>query len=68
MYNADRSHIHVTGYSQGAFATWNMLCQHSDTVCSIAPAEFPPYGDDNPSGDDCVQGVRFGPITFAYQP
>eukprot|EP01050_Picozoa_sp_SAG11_P001201 SAG11_NODE_51_length_19848_cov_37.780698_4_plen_1016_part_00 len=56
LYDVDRAHIHVTGYSEGSFATWNLLCKHSDLVCSVAPAEFPPYGIENPSGDGCTMG------------
>ena len=56
LYDVDRAHIHVTGYSEGSFATWNLLCKHSELVCSIASAEFPPYGYENPSGDGCRIG------------
>lgn len=36
-YAVEPSRVHVTGFSQGAFATWNVLCLASDVVCSAAP-------------------------------
>jgi len=33
----DAKKIHVAGFSQGAFVTWNLLCRASDLICSIAP-------------------------------
>ena len=36
-YAVEPSRVHVTGFSQGAFATWNILCLASDVVCSAAP-------------------------------
>jgi pimeloyl-ACP methyl ester carboxylesterase len=56
LYGVDDAHIHVTGYSEGAYATWTLLCRHSELVCSIAPAEFPPYAIQNPSGGGCLMG------------
>lgn len=36
---ADPTMVHVMGFSQGGFATWNILCKASDLVCSAAPLE-----------------------------
>jgi pimeloyl-ACP methyl ester carboxylesterase len=33
----DSDRVHVMGFSQGGFATWNLLCMASAVVCSIAP-------------------------------
>ena len=33
----DSDRVHVMGFSQGGFATWNLLCLASATVCSVAP-------------------------------
>jgi len=44
-FNVARNKVHVTGFSQGAFASWSMLCHASDIVCSIAPLAS--SGQDN---------------------
>eukprot|EP01049_Picozoa_sp_SAG25_P003774 SAG25_NODE_224_length_11578_cov_10.606325_1_plen_1024_part_10 len=44
IYGVDKTHIHVTGYDQGGFAAWNMLCLSSQLICSIAPLAAPPFG------------------------
>eukprot|EP01047_Picozoa_sp_COSAG01_P065772 COSAG01_NODE_8944_length_2607_cov_5.086523_3_plen_701_part_01 len=44
VYGVDKSHVHVTGFSQGGFASWNLLCLGSDLICSIAPLAAPPFG------------------------
>ena len=31
----DTNRIHVTGFSQGGFMTWELLCQASEKICSI---------------------------------
>jgi polyhydroxybutyrate depolymerase len=36
---ADRRRVHVMGYSQGGFASWNLLCQAPELICSAAPLE-----------------------------
>jgi pimeloyl-ACP methyl ester carboxylesterase len=38
VFRADRSKIHVTGFSRGAFMTWRLLCDHADLFASAAPA------------------------------
>lgn len=40
----DRSRVHVAGFSQGGFLTWNLLCRASDLICSIAPLGIPATG------------------------
>lgn len=34
----DPDRVHFTGFSQGGFMTWRMLCQHADLFASVAPA------------------------------
>lgn len=38
-FRADRRRVHITGYSLGGFATWNILCKAPDLICSAAPLE-----------------------------
>lgn len=33
----DSNRIHVTGFSQGGFLSWDLLCKSSEVVCSAAP-------------------------------
>lgn len=40
----DRSRVHVAGFSQGGFLTFNLLCRASDLICSIAPLGMPATG------------------------
>jgi len=40
----DRSRVHVSGFSQGGFLTFNLLCRASDLICSIAPLGMPATG------------------------
>ena len=35
----DTTRVHVSGYSQGGFASWNILCLAPDLICSAAPLE-----------------------------
>jgi hypothetical protein len=60
LFAVDRRHIHVSGFSLGSYATWKMLAESSELVCSIAAAEFPPFALNNPTGDGCTAGI--GPI------
>lgn len=34
----DADRVHFTGFSQGGFMTWRMLCEHADLFASVAPA------------------------------
>jgi polyhydroxybutyrate depolymerase len=34
----DPDRVHITGFSQGGFMSWRMLCQHADLFASVAPA------------------------------
>lgn len=36
-FQPDQRKVHVTGFSQGGFASWRILDLASDVVCSIAP-------------------------------
>ncbi|GMH89574.1 hypothetical protein TrST_g3501 [Triparma strigata] len=52
----DSNRIHVTGFSQGGFLTWDILCRASDTVCSVAPLAASgrdDWGADVGFGDQC---------------
>jgi hypothetical protein len=53
----DPNRIHVTGFSQGGFLTWDILCRASDTVCSVAPlaasGRDDEWGADVGFGDQC---------------
>merc|ERR1712205_74847 len=40
----DRNRVHVAGFSQGGFLTFNLLCKASDLICSIAPLGMPASG------------------------
>lgn len=36
-FHVDDRRVHLTGFSQGGFMTWRMLCDYSDTFASVAP-------------------------------
>jgi len=40
----DRKRIHVAGFSQGGYITFNLLCLASDLICSAAPLGIPASG------------------------
>eukprot|EP01047_Picozoa_sp_COSAG01_P028173 COSAG01_NODE_1884_length_8988_cov_8.068624_7_plen_1925_part_00 len=43
----DEKQVHITGFSQGGFASWNIGgCLAPDLVCSSAPAGAPPSAGD----------------------
>lgn len=37
-FRIDPDRVHVTGFSQGGFMSWRMLCDHADVFASVAPA------------------------------
>jgi polyhydroxybutyrate depolymerase len=37
-WHTDPRRFHVTGFSQGGFMTWRLLCAHADVIASAAPA------------------------------
>lgn len=37
-YHVDAARVHFTGFSQGGFMSWRMVCNHADLFASIAPA------------------------------
>ena len=37
-FSIDRDRVHMTGFSQGGFMSWRMLCDHADVFASVAPA------------------------------
>lgn len=36
-WKADDKRVHVTGFSQGGYMAWRLLCEHSDVLASVAP-------------------------------
>lgn len=40
VFHVDPRRWHFTGFSQGGRMTWNMLCEHSDKLASVAPAAY----------------------------
>lgn len=38
VFQIDPDRVHMTGFSQGGFMTWRMLCEHADIFASVAPA------------------------------
>jgi poly(3-hydroxybutyrate) depolymerase len=54
----DSNRVHLAGFSQGGFATWNLLCGASDLICSAAPLAA--------SGLD-VWGVGYGAQCFQQE-
>ncbi len=52
VFAIDPDRVHMTGFSQGGFMTWRLLCAHADLFASVAPAaaasNCPVVG--NPSG------------------
>lgn len=38
VYGIDPDRVHMTGFSQGGFMTWRLLCAHADVFASVAPA------------------------------
>jgi polyhydroxybutyrate depolymerase len=37
-FHTDTKRLHFTGFSQGGWMTWRMICDHSDIIASAAPA------------------------------
>jgi len=38
IWDVDRDRVHLTGFSQGGFMTWRILCQNTGLFASVAPA------------------------------
>jgi polyhydroxybutyrate depolymerase len=38
VFAIDPARVHFTGFSQGGFMAWRMICDHADTFASVAPA------------------------------
>ena len=36
-WKIDPKRVHVTGFSQGGYMTWRLVCKHSDVIASAAP-------------------------------
>lgn len=56
LFAADRSKVHVTGFSQGGFASWYILCNAPNLICSAAPLAA--------SGRDSWGGGGYGTQCF----
>ncbi len=37
-FHADPDRLHFTGFSQGGFMSWRVLCEYADLLASVAPA------------------------------
>ncbi len=37
-FHADANRLHFTGFSQGGFMSWRVVCQYADILASVAPA------------------------------
>ncbi|MBK9030751.1 MAG: hypothetical protein IPL61_05325 [Myxococcales bacterium] len=55
VYAIDPDRVHMTGFSQGGFMTWRMLCAHADRFASVAPGA---------AASNCPTG-GIGPVTAA---
>jgi poly(3-hydroxybutyrate) depolymerase len=66
----DPKKLHVTGFSQGGYMTWRLLCKHSDVIASAAPAAagkaMCTIGDINGSCDFAKDKPQPVPVLFAY--
>ncbi|MEX1368319.1 MAG: hypothetical protein AB1Z98_34630 [Nannocystaceae bacterium] len=51
-FHADRDRLHLTGFSQGGFMTWRVVCEHADLFGSVAPAAA--------CGDGAIADCDFG--------
>jgi dienelactone hydrolase len=58
-WKIDPKRIHVTGFSQGGYMTWRLVCAHSDVIASAAPGAA---GTSN-----CPQGNFNGSCPFTGQ-
>ena len=58
VYAIDADRVHMTGFSQGGFMTWRMLCAHADRFASVAPGAA---ASNCPAGGfgAAVQACRF---------
>lgn len=63
--HVDRRRVHVSGYSQGATVTWQILCHAPELVCSIAPLESSGLSYWGPGyvGQCFSEGNKTGPAT-----
>jgi len=62
VLRVDKDRIHAMGFSEGGFATWNLLCLAPELFCSIAPLSA--SGLDvwgNGYGQNCFEST--GPAT-----
>lgn len=57
-WHLDENRVHFTGFSQGGFMTWRMVCAHPETFASVAPAA---------AADGCAAGVDVACSTFPAQ-
>ena len=57
----DPTMVHVMGFSEGGFATWNILCKASDVVCSAAPLEASTDSWGVGYGSNCFKDNGAGP-------
>lgn len=48
-FHVDPDRLHFTGFSQGGFMSWRMVCAYADVLASVAPAAA--CGNDLPIAD-----------------
>lgn len=48
-FHVDPDRLHFTGFSQGGFMSWRVVCAHADILASVAPAAA--CGNDLPIAD-----------------
>lgn len=55
-WKVDPKRVHVTGFSQGGYMTWRLVCAHSDVIASAAPGAA--------GTSQCPQGNFNGSCSF----
>lgn len=70
-WHIDEARVHFTGFSQGGFMTWRMLCAHPDVFASVAPAAYAD-GCDTPPGSEVdvlyMHGTSDNLVPFSTAP
>lgn len=59
-FHVDRDRLHFTGFSQGGYMTWRVVCEHADVLASVAPAAA--------CGDGTIEDCGFGPEAQPSEP
>ncbi|MCA9651341.1 MAG: hypothetical protein H6712_17135 [Myxococcales bacterium] len=59
-FHVDRDRLHLTGFSQGGYMSWRVVCEHADLLASVAPAAA--------CGDGVIADCDFGPGNQPSEP